>query len=133
MQAAMARAANAYHQTQVQTQSPVELVVLLYDGVIRFLDVASDGTKRKDWRAKREGMRRAMAMLAELQNTLNLNDGGEVAQSLDRLYTYINSRLLEANVKKDAGPIDEAIRLLKPVRDAWAQLAASPGGQTGSR
>jgi flagellar protein FliS len=58
---------------------------------------------------------------------LNLQEGGEVAHSLDRLYTYITGRLLDANVKKDPVPIEEAIRLLRPLRDAWAQIASTPG------
>jgi flagellar protein FliS len=127
MQAVMARAAQAYYQTQVQSQSPLELVVMLYDGALRFLQVAADATRRHDLVAKREGMSRSMAILSELQNTLNLQEGGEVAQSLDRLYTYVTGRLLEANLRKDAAPIDEAIRLLRPLRDAWAQIAATPG------
>jgi flagellar secretion chaperone FliS len=133
MQAAMARGAQAYYQTQIQSQSPLELVVMLYDGALRFLQMAADGTRRNDLTAKREGMSRSMAILAELQNTLNLQEGGEVAQSLDHLYTYITSRLLDANVKKDPAPVDEAIRLLRPLRDAWAQIAATPGSQQGAR
>jgi flagellar protein FliS len=133
MQAAMARGAQAYYQTQIQSQSPLELVVMLYDGALRFLQVAAEGTRRNDLVAKRDGMSRSMAILAELQNTLNLQEGGEVAESLDRLYTYITSRLLDANVKKDPAPIDEAIRLLRPLRDAWAQVAATPGASGGGR
>ena len=75
MQAAMARGAQAYYQTQVQSQSPLELVVMLYDGAIRFLNVAADGTRRQDLKAKREGMSRALAIISELQNTLNLQGG----------------------------------------------------------
>jgi flagellar protein FliS len=127
MQAVMARAAHAYHQTQIQSQSPLELVVMLYDGALRFLQVAADATRRNDLVAKREGMSRSMAILAELQNTLNLQDGGAVAQSLDHLYTYINGRLIDANAQKDPAPMEEAIRLLRPLRDAWAQIASSPG------
>jgi flagellar protein FliS len=130
MQAVMARAAQAYYQTQIQSQSPVELVVMLYDGALRFLQMAADATRRNDLVAKREGISRSMAILAELQNTLNLQEGGEVAQSLDGLYTYITDRLLEANAKKDPAPMDEAIRLLRPVRDAWAQIA-TPGQSRG--
>jgi|WetSurMetagenome_2_1015567.scaffolds.fasta_scaffold113269_2 flagellar secretion chaperone FliS len=131
MQAVMARAAQAYYQTQIQSQSPLELVVMLYDGALRFLLVAADATRRNDLVGKREGMSRATAIIAELQNTLNLQDGGEVAQSLDRMYTYITGRLLDANIKKDPAPIDEAIRLLRPLRDAWAQIAATPGTPNG--
>jgi flagellar protein FliS len=120
----MARAAQAYHQTQVNSQSPLELVVMLYDGALRFLQMASDGTRRSDLAAKREGMSRGMAIIGELQNTLNLQEGGDVAKSLDGLYTYITGRLVEANVRRDPAPIDEAIRLLRPLRDAWAQIAS---------
>lgn len=127
MQAVMARAAQAYHQTQIQSQSPLELVVMLYDGALRFLQMAADATRRNDLVAKREGMSRSLAIIGELQNTLNLREGGEVALSLDRLYTYITGRLVDANAKKDPVPIEEAIRLLRPVRDAWAQIAAAPG------
>lgn len=130
MQAVMARAAQAYYQTHVQSQSPLELVVMLYDGALRFLQVTADATRRNDLAAKREAMSRSMAILAELQNTLNLKDGGEVAQSLDRLYTYITGRLVDANLKKDPAPIEEAIRILRPLRDAWAQVAA-PGQPSG--
>jgi len=126
MQTVMARGAQAYYQTQVQSQSPLELVVMLYDGALRFLQMAADGTRRQDWVAKREGMSRSIAIVAELQNTLNLAEGGEVAQSLDRLYSYITGRLIDANAKKDPLPIEEAIRLMRPLRDAWAQIAA-PG------
>jgi flagellar secretion chaperone FliS len=123
MQATMSRAAQTYFQTQVQSQSPLELVVMLYDGALRFLQVAADATRRHDLVAKREGMSRAMAIIAELQNTLNLEEGGEVGRSLDALYTYITGRLVDANVKRDPAPIEEAIKLLRPLRDAWAQIA----------
>ena len=126
MQGAMARAAQAYHQTQINSQSPLELVVMLYDGALRFLQMASDGTRRSDLAAKREGMSRGLAIIAELQNTLNMQEGGDVAKSLDALYSYITGRLIDANVRRDPAPIDEAIQLLRPLRDAWAQIAA-PG------
>jgi flagellar secretion chaperone FliS len=131
MQAVMARGAQAYYQTQIQSQTPLELVVMLYDGALRFMQMAADATRRNDLVTKREGMSRSLAILSELQSTLNLKEGGEIAVSLDGLYTYIYGRLLEANTKKDPVPIDEAIRLLKPIRDAWSQIASAPGAPTG--
>jgi flagellar secretion chaperone FliS len=131
MQSAMARAAQAYSRTQVQSQSPVELVVMLYDGAIRFLNMAAEGTRQKDWKVKRQGMSNAVAIIAELQNTLNMREGGEVAESLDRLYTYIMGRLLDANINRDPVPIDEAIRLLRPLREAWANIASPAARQAG--
>jgi flagellar protein FliS len=127
------RAMHAYYQTQVQTQSPLELVVLLYDGALRYMQMASDALRRQDLVAKREGMRRSVAFVAELQNTLNLTEGGEIAKSLDALYGYIAGRLTDANMRRDPAPVDEAIRLLKPLRDAWAKLAMpSAANQTGA-
>jgi flagellar secretion chaperone FliS len=126
MHGAMARAAQTYYQTQIQSQSPVELVVMLYDGALRFMRAAADAVEKRDLVGKREAMSRTMAIVSELQSSLNLSAGGEIAKSLDDLYTYINGRLIEANINTSAEPIKEAIRLLTPLRDAWAQIAA-PG------
>lgn len=131
MQGSMARAAQAYYQTQVQSQSPLELVVMLYDAALRFMRAASDAVQRRDLVAKREAMSRAMAILAELQNSLNMEAGGEVAKSLDALYTYVNGRMVEANIQNTTEPIAESIRLLTTLREGWAEIA-KPGG-TGER
>jgi flagellar protein FliS len=124
MYAAMARGAEAYRQTQVQSRSPLELVVMLYDGALRFIGEAREAIARHDLPAKREAMSRALAVVSELQSTLNLAEGGQVAASLDGLYTYVNGRLLDANMKGDAAPLDECVRLITPLRDAWMQIAA---------
>ena len=68
--------------------------------------------------------------MAELQNTLNLRDGGAVGIELDRLYTYISSRLVAVNVTGDASALDEVSKLMLPLRDAWAQIA--PGTSKGA-
>lgn len=123
MQASMARGAQAYYQNHIQCQSPLELVVLLYDGAIRFLRLAADAMQRRDLVAKRDAMSRSLAILAELQNTLDMEAGGEVAHRLDALYTYINGRLLEANMNNRPEPVEEAIRLLTPLRSAWVEIS----------
>lgn len=127
MQAAMARAAQTYYQTHVQSQSPLELVVMLYDGAIRFMRAAADAMDRRDLVAKGEAMSRALRIVSELQNTLNMREGGAIALSLDDLYTYITGRLVEANVAADPAPVRESIRLMSQLREAWAQIA-SPNG-----
>jgi len=126
MQGAMARAANAYYQTQVTSQTPLELVVMLYDGALRFMRMAADAMRQQDLHAKRHAMSRTMAIIQELQSSLNMEAGGEVSQQLDRLYSYVTTRLLEANMHSSVEPIDECIRLLTTLRDAWAQIA-TPG------
>ena len=93
-----ARGASAYRQTQIQSRTPLELVVMLYDGALRFIGAARDAVERHDIPARRDALNRALAIVSELQNTLNLRDGGEVAASLDRLYSYVNDRLLAAAI-----------------------------------
>jgi len=134
MYGSMARAAQTYRQTQVQSQSPLELVVLLYDGALRFMNAAADAIERRDLVAKRDAMSRATAILAELQNSLNMESGGEVSANLDRLYTYVHDRLIEANAHARVEPIRESINLFTSLRDAWAEIAKRPGaaGQVGA-
>lgn len=119
----MARGAEAYYQTHVQSRSPLELVVMLYDGALRFCDQAATAMDAGDMPAKAAAMSRAFAILAELQNTLNVKDGGDVALQLDALYAHMNDRLVDANIQRSSAPIREVMRLLTPLRDAWAQVA----------
>ena len=133
MQTALARAANAYQQTHVQSRSPLELVVMLYDGVLRFAGDARAAIDRNDLPGKREAISRTLAIVAELQNTLDMQAGGTVATQLDGLYTYVNTRLLEANMQGDGAALDEIVRLLTPLRDAWSQVAAEPEAQQAAR
>jgi flagellar protein FliS len=126
------QAASAYRQTEVQSRTPLELVVMLYDGALRFVAQAKDAIERRDIPARREAVSRAIAIISELQSTLDLEQGGHVAASLDRLYAYVNTRLIDASFKQDARPLDEAARLLTTLRDAWGDIArntaaAAPG------
>jgi flagellar protein FliS len=123
MQAYPARAAQAYLQTHVQSRSPLELVVMLYDGLLRFLGEAGTAIDAADLAAKRDAISKALAVLSELQSTLNMEQGGQVANSLDALYTYVNGRLLDASMQNDRSPLDESARLLRTLREAWAEIA----------
>ena len=123
MQAYPARGAQTYLQTHVQSRSPLELVVMLYDGLLRFLGDAGGAIQSGDLAGKRDAISKALAVLSELQSTLNMEQGGEVATSLDALYTYVNGRLLDASMQNDRAPLDESARLLRTLRDAWAEIA----------
>lgn len=121
----LARGAEAYQQTLVQSRSPLELVVMLYDGALRFLEQAADAMDRRDMPAKAEAMSRSFAIIAELQNTLNVRDGGELARQLDALYAHMHERLVDANIQRSSAPIRDVIALLRPLRDAWSQVATA--------
>jgi flagellar protein FliS len=120
----LVRGAQAYIQTQVQSRSPLELVVMLYDGALRFLDQAAGAMDARDWTTKGEALSRAMTIIAELQSTLNIDGGGDVAAQLDGLYTHMTARLIDANVTRQRAPIDEVAGLIRTLRDAWAQIAS---------
>jgi len=127
---AASRAAQVYRRVESESRSPLELVVMLYDGALRFVSEAREAHARKDLRSRGHAISRALAIIGELQNTLDLSKGGTVADELDNLYTYINSRLIDVTIRQDVSACDEVCRLLTPLRDAWFQLATqSPAGQ----
>ena len=117
---------DAYRRTEVESRSPLELVVMLYDGANRYLSQARNAIERHDSRAKHEAISRALAVVSELQNTLNIEGGGEIATSLDSLYTFVSQALVDANVNDSVDHVDQALRVLVPLRDAWSQLATVP-------
>lgn len=121
---------HAYRKTEVQSRTPLELVVMLYDGAIRFLGVARDAIGRGDIRGRAEATSRALAIISELQSTLDVDRGGEFALTLDDMYRYITQRVVQATVKNDAAPLDEARHLLETLRDGWHTIAA--GGAAGA-
>lgn len=128
MLSAAARAAASYQRTAVQSESPLALVVMLYDGAIASVTRARDAAARHDLKARRDAVSQAMAIVNQLQSTLDMTAGGELAQSLDSLYTYLVGRMVDANIKKDPKALDEVHRLLCTLREGWQQIAnTSPG------
>ena len=121
-----ARAVATYQEVQVTSRSPLELVVMLYDGVLVALEQAKAALAAGDLVAKRDAMSRAFAILGELQGSLNLEAGGDVAARLDVLYSYLTERLTAANAACDPEPIAEVIYLLSVVREGWSAIAAPP-------
>ena len=117
--------AQNYFRTQVESASPMELVVMLYDGAIRFLQEARDANERKDPWARARSASKAIAIVDHLQNTLNVEEGQAVARELDRIYDYMMTRLLDVTIKRDPSGLEEVQRLLTTVREGWAQASAT--------
>jgi flagellar protein FliS len=99
---------------------------MLYDGALRFVTEARSAAARNDIASRGDAISRAMAIVSELQNTLDVEGGGDLAKELDRLYSYINTRLLDVSLKKDFGALDEVQKLLTTLREGWSQVVA-PG------
>lgn len=119
--------AQTYRANAVLTASPGQLVLMLYDGVLKSLAIARDAFA---WRVDdprrietiNQQLLKAQTIIAELQGGLNFEAGGEFARTLERLYDYHNRRLLEANIRKQVEPVIEVERLVRELRDAWAEM-----------
>jgi flagellar secretion chaperone FliS len=113
---------NIYQQVEINSSNHLQLVVMLYDGAIRFISLARTAILNRDMIGKVQNLDRALAIIAELQNTLKIDEGGEIAAQLDRLYTYMNERMLAASAKIDPEPLTEVIKLLKILNAAWSEV-----------
>jgi flagellar secretion chaperone FliS len=120
-----AATSDAYKQQSILTAPPGRLVVMLYDGCIRFLFQSAYAMRQGDRTVSLQRMRKAEAIIDELRVTLDHDKGGEIASNLDAIYGFGRSHLLKAWTDQDADRIDEVSRLMGELRDAWAQIAAA--------
>ncbi len=119
--------ARTYRANSVLTASPGQLVLMLYDGALKSLALAREAFAQpaEDFRRIQlinTHLLKAQAILAELQSGLNFEAGGEFASTMHRLYDYHIRRLTEANLRKQEAPVAEVERLVRELRDAWAQM-----------
>ena len=119
-----ATAQQAYRDSSVLTAPPERLVVMLYDGAHRFLFQAAHAMRSGDISVMNERMQRAEAILSELRQTLNFEEGGEIAGRLESIYTFCQRHLLEARIKRDPKKVEQVMKLLAELRDAWEQVAS---------
>ena len=112
-----------YQETAVTTQSKGKLVVMLYDGAIKFLKQAIIAIENEDFQTKNNLIIKAQDIILELNAVLDMEAGGEIAENLRKLYVYVGRRLAEANVKNDISVINEVIKLLDELNQAWRAIA----------
>ena len=115
----------AYRQNSVMTASPGQLVVMLYDGMARFLKQAEIAAEEGAWGQATSRMTKADAILDELLVTLDLEAGGEVAARLQGIYVFCKRLLIESRIERSPDPLRQAARLLAELREAWAEAAAA--------
>jgi flagellar protein FliS len=113
--------ASRYRRSQIDTASPGKLVIMLYEGAIRFLNEARECLSQKDLEKANNRLIRAQDIISELMMSLNMKEGGQIASSLYRLYDYLKWRLVEANISKNPDLIDEAIRIMSSLKEAWEE------------
>ena len=112
-------AAAAYHDNRVLTASPEELTLMLYDGSIKFCNLAMLAMEKNDIPTTNTNVLKAQKIIMEFRNTLNSKY--QVAQDFDIMYEYIYRRLVEANIQKDKEILEEATDLIRDMRDTWKE------------
>ncbi len=114
---------NNYQKVQVTTADRLKLVVMLYDGAISYLKTAIKYINENDMAAKGIYISKAQDIIDELNNSLNMNEGGEIASTLRKIYNFLYFYLVKANLKKDTKMIQEVIDILSSLRDAWDEIS----------
>lgn len=109
-----------YNNSKVLTASPAELVLMLYEGAIKFCNIAIVGIEQKDMQKAHTNIMKAERIINHLRVTLDMKY--PVAQDFDRIYEYLDRRLVEANLKKDIAILEEILMHLRSVRDTWKEV-----------
>lgn len=110
----------AYHNDKINTATPAELTLMLYDGAIRFCNQAIVAIEKNDIQGAHTNIRKVEKIIMEFQSTLN--DKYEVAKDFHKVYDYLLSCLRSANTKKDADDVREAAKHLRTMRDTWKEV-----------
>jgi flagellar secretion chaperone FliS len=120
---AYARVQNAYTEASVLTAPPERLVLMLYDGAIRFLKQGGAAMRQGERVMTRDRLRRAEAIIDELNVTLDMDRGGEISTRLRAIYLFSKRHLIQSMIDMDAQKIDEVVNLLGSLRESWDALA----------
>ncbi|MCB5189257.1 flagellar export chaperone FliS [Methylobacillus arboreus] len=122
---------NAYARVGVETgviaANPSRLIVMLYEGAITACNLAIKHIREQDFASKSADLTKAISIIENgLRASLDKKGGGEIAESLDSLYIYMGKRLYFANSKSDIGAVEEVVKLLNELNEAWTSLASQP-------
>lgn len=112
---------NTYQQNQIKTASPEQILLMLYDGAIRFTRQAISGVENNDAKMRRYGISKAMAIITEFSNSLDREVGGKIAEDLDALYDYMIRELTSVNLNTDIEKLRVVENLLVDLRQTWGE------------
>ena len=114
------RAAQMYQKNAVQTASPAKLTLMLYDGAVKFTNIAIEAIEAGDIEKAHNNIVKAQNIIVEFRSSLDMKY--PVAKDFDVVYDYIYRRLVEANMKKDKDILVEALKHIKTMRDTWREV-----------
>lgn len=110
----------AYANSKIMTASPAELTLMLYDGAIKFTNIAIAGIEEKDMEKAHNNIMKVENIISEFQASLNHHYS--TAKDFETVYTYLQQRLLQANMKKDKEILEEVLGHLRTMRDTWKEV-----------
>lgn len=117
---AMPTGYSAYQNNKVMTASPAELTLMLYEGAIKFCNIAIMGIEQNDVQKAHTNIKKVEAIIEEFRSTLDFKY--PVAQDFDEVYKYLYDRLVQANLKKDKAILEEVLGHLRTMRDTWKEV-----------
>jgi len=122
-------AIDQYKKDAVISAPPERIVLMLYDGAMRHMNLALKKLKSGDRSGYSQHLSKGQAIVAELVNSLDAKLGGEVGKNLERLYLYIIDRLIEANLNGQGQAISDCIRIMKTLKEGWEDAIRQTCGQ----
>ena len=111
-----------YQRAQVESASPTRLIVMLYEGAIRFCRLAQEAMRQRDLEKQHLNLIRAQRIVGELLASLNRSAGGQLASNLSNIYAHILEELVKANLYDEPENLDHAVSLLCEMRASWAEI-----------
>ena len=114
------RAINAYQKNAIMTASKAELTLMLYDGAIKFCNIALSGFEKKEYEKINTNLKNAQAIITEFRATLDCKY--PVWEDFERVYDYIYRCLIDANIHKDEEKLQEALKYIREMRDTWKEV-----------
>jgi flagellar protein FliS len=117
----MKNAAQKYKQTSVQSATPEKILLMLYEGAMRFIKLAITAIDNKDIAGRGMNIGRAFDIILELNNTLNHEKGGDIAKNLEQLYMFITDQLTKANATGQRKPLEDSLKVLETLYSGWVE------------
>lgn len=121
-----AKGTQAYQSNEVGTSTQGKLILMMYDGAIRFVHMAMDALDQNDIARKGTYIQKSRDIINELMVALDTDRGGEVTRNLERLYQFVLRQLTLANIKNDKQALNTVLRVLTPLREGWGQVFNPP-------
>jgi flagellar secretion chaperone FliS len=125
---AYGRFAHEYQKQNVNGASPLQLVIMLYDGALRFMEAGKHAMAHGNLEKQNYYFQKSEKIVIELMSCLDMEKGGEVARNLFALYGYVLNELVSANIEDKPEPVERAIRVMSDLRESWSEIdkAARP-------